>query len=185
VDTYQEMALWVRYFILSMIVNGWARRNEWCDMKLIKHSDLNQPEDHTHNYIIFTNKRNKPAARIYFNVYKTSGTYGEQSYDITQPELLRLLPKLHLILSKFSPDNFLVVKQDKTQVSTDHFAKWLQPFFNQFADGKELNTTTLRHIIASSQYSNEDIEKQEKREEQAEKMGHDIETSFNTYVKKH
>jgi hypothetical protein len=182
VDNWNEYNLWVKYFILYMIVYGkYALRNNWVNMKIIKTST--QPEDKTTNYIIWNKKGSKVSAQLCLNAYKTVKSYGPKSFDITNTEILKLIPKIQELVNKFCHNGYLVCKQNGDPISQDQFSKWFATIFKEFSD-KHLTTTMLRHIVASSQWTPEEIEQQEKREQEADIMGHSIDQSFNTYVKK-
>ena len=182
ITEWTEYNLWVKYFVLYMIVVGkYALRNNWVNMKIIKTST--QPTDRTHNYIIWSKKNNKVSASLCLNQYKTAKTYGAKCFPITDENILKLIPKIQFLVDKFANDNYLVVKQDGEVIAQDQFSKWFAGIFREYSD-KHLTTTALRHIIASSQWTSEEIDKQEGREQVAEVMGHSIEQSFDTYVKK-
>jgi integrase len=182
VDTHKEYITWMFYFLLSMIVNGkYALRNNWVNMKIIKTSDI--PIDKTHNYIIWNRKTNKISGSIILNSYKTVKTYGVKTIPITQPELLSLLPKIQSLIDKKSNNGYLIVKADGDSIGQDQFSKWLASLFKQYS-GKHLTTTSLRHIIASSLWSKEDMKKQEEREKTADIMGHSEKEQYEVYAKK-
>jgi hypothetical protein len=182
ITEWTEYNLWVKYFVLYMIVVGkYALRNNWVNMKIVKTST--PPADKTHNYIIWSKKNNKVSASLCLNQYKTAKTYGAKCFTITDENILKLIPKIHFLLEKFSKDGYLVVKQDGDVIAQDQFSKWFAGIFREYSD-KHLTSTALRHIIASSQWTPDEIDKQEDREQEADVMGHSSEQAFNTYVKK-
>lgn len=184
VDEYGEYNDWMQYFILSMIVKaGYALRNDYANMKLIN-QPFETPVDKSHNYIIWNKKNNKVRAKLCLYQYKTHHAYGDKCYDITDADTLKIIPKVSAILPAFSTDGFILCKRDKTAITQDQYSKWLSAIFRNYAGKTGVASTMLRHIIASSQYTPEEIQQMENLEDQSDKMQHSLKQSFDTYVKK-
>ena len=164
-----------------IVIGKYALRNNWVNMKIIKTNIM--PSDKTHNYIIWSKKNNRISASLCLNQYKTVKTYGSKCFPITDENILKLIPKIQFLIDKFSKDGYLVVKQDGDVIAQDQFSKWFAGIFREYSE-KHLTTTALRHIIASSQWTPEEIDKQDDRAKEADVMGHSSEQAFDTYVKK-
>jgi hypothetical protein len=98
--------------------------------------------------------------KFYFNIYKTSKTYGLQTLDVPKP-LSTLIKKW----VKLNPTDYMLYSSNKQKLSSPQINRILNEAF-----GKNVSTNMLRHIYLSDKYKN--IPKITQMENLAEQMGH-------------
>lgn len=165
----------LEYVILSLYYFFPPKRNQdWALMNIIFKEEPNLPTDK--NYLDYSNKQ------FIFNKYKTSKSKGELIENIPEKlmEVINLYFKFHPLLkgkkiTKTTNVPFLVYYDGKDFTSVNSITRILNRIFN-----KKIGSSMLRHIYTTSKYGN--IVKEMK--EDAQIMGHNIETQINNYIKK-
>jgi integrase len=122
-------------------------------------------DEKTENYI--------KNSKFYFNQYKTSKKYGEQTLAIPK-ELLGYIKKW----TKFQSNEYLLFSSNNKHLSSSQITKHLNRIFG----GKNISVDILRHVYLSNYYK--DIPKVKEMENLASSMGHSISTAINQYIKK-
>jgi len=122
-------------------------------------------DEKTENYI--------KNSKFYFNQYKTSKKYGEQTLAIPK-ELLGYIKKW----TKFQSNDYLLFSSNNKHLSSSQITKHLNRIFG----GKNISVDILRHVYLSNYYK--DIPKVKEMENLASSMGHSISTAINQYIKK-
>jgi hypothetical protein len=107
-----------------------------------KKKDLNEK----YNYILF--KDSEPE-KIIMNQYKTSPTYGKQTFGVTKD--LNELLKLYIKKFKKEPGDFLFGSKDK-EINKSTFLRYIEKSMNEVL-GKPLNIDLIRSILISDFYS--------------------------------
>jgi integrase len=150
--------------LLSFYTNLPPRRA--ADYALMKFS--NDTGDKKFNY--FTDKD-----KLIFHNYKTSKTYGTQEQDISKNKSLLKDLKMYLKHRKPSKTDLLFVKANGVDFNTiNDITRTMNSIF-----GKKISTNMLRSIYVSDKYG----ELKQGMIEDAEKMGHSVDTQQNQYNK--
>lgn len=146
------------------------RRAEYHLLKIIqkKNKKSKLPTDKKFNYLVL-NKNGQPI-RLIFNNYKTSNTYGAQSFDLNDGELDGL------DLSGKENGDFLFTGVSGKEYSQPNFSALVSESF-QKAMGTPLSINDLRHIFITGYISNSKLSDAEK-EKIAERMGHSLSTAM-------
>lgn len=108
-----------------------------------------------------------------FNNYKTSKTYGNQTFDINNNEpLLDILDEY----IKYHPNNrfvlfpLLVSYYGEPYSDASMVSQIINRAFKELPDAKQIGSTMIRHIYLTNEFEDED----EKRKKIADSMGHSI-----------
>lgn len=110
------------------------------------------------------------AGKFYFNVYKTSSTYGLQTLDV--PKTLNTIIKKWI---KLNTTDYMLYSTNKQKLSSPQISRILNNAF-----GKNISTNLLRHIFLSDKYKN--IPALESINNLATAMGHSSATALQ-YIK--
>ena len=105
-------------------------------------------------------------SKLYFNVYKTSSTYGLQTIDVPKP-LSTLLKKW----VKLNHTDYMLYSTNKNKLSSPQVSRILNNAF-----GKAISTNMLRHIYLSNVYKN--VPALTQMENLASQMGHSVSTAM-------
>lgn len=108
--------------------------------------------------------------KFYFNVYKTSSTYGLQIIDVPKP-LNTLLKKW----VKLNTTDYMLYSSNKQKLSSPQISRILNDAF-----GRNVSTNLLRHIFLSTKYAN--IPALESIDRLATQMAHSSAQAFE-YIK--
>ena len=117
-------------------------RNDLSNFKIA--SDKKKELNNEYNYIIL--KDNKPNKIIMLN-YKTSPTYGKQSFNITN-ELSDLL-KIYIDMFKKKNGDYLFSTSDNEPIKRNTFLKYIMKSMDEVL-GKPLNIDLIRSILISN-----------------------------------
>ena len=110
------------------------------------------------------------AGKMYFNIYKTSATYGLQTLDVPKP--------LNAIIKKWiklNPTDYMLYSTNKQKLSSPQINRILNNAF-----GKAISTNMLRHIYLTNVYK--DIPALTAMDNLALEMGHSTGTAME-YIK--
>jgi hypothetical protein len=92
--------------------------------------------------------------KMYFNNYKTAGTYGVQSID-TPHDLQTIIKKHYPVKKKFEPF-FLLHNNDNSQLSENGLTRIMNKIF-----GKKISVSMLRNIFLTDKFSGQKTELQD------------------------
>ena len=109
---------------------------------------------------------------FYFNIYKTSKTYGQQTLDVKS-----LAPESNKILKKWvtvNPTDYLLFSSVEKKLEPSQVTRMIGNIL-----GKNISTDLLRHIYLTEKYG----KVQEEMKTDSEAMGHDTQTQA-LYIKK-
>jgi hypothetical protein len=109
---------------------------------------------------------------FYFNIYKTSKTYGQQTLDVKS-----LAPEFNKILKKWvtvNPTDYLLFSSVEKKLEPSQVTRMIGNIL-----GKNISTDLLRHIYLTEKYG----KVQEEMKNDSEAMGHDTQTQA-LYIKK-
>ena len=109
---------------------------------------------------------------FYFNIYKTSKTYGQQTLDVKS-----LAPEFNKILKKWvaaNPTDYLLFSSVEKKLEPSQVTRMINNIL-----GKTISTGLLRHIYLTEKYG----KVQEEMQNVSEAMGHDMQTQA-LYIKK-
>ena len=109
--------------------------------------------------------------KFYFNIYKTSGTYGLQTLDV--PKALNTLIKKWI---KLNNNDYMLYSTNNNKLSSPQINRILNNAF-----GKSISTNMLRHIYLTEQYKN--IPAISEMQDLAREMGHSTAQAME-YIKK-
>ena len=126
------------------------------------------------NYDVKTDnyyKNTKTGGKFYFNIYKTSKTYGLQTLDIPK-DLNNIIKKW----VKLNTNDYMLFSSNNKKLSSPQITKILNTIFD-----KNVSTTMLRHIYLTNKYK--DVPALEKMENLAQDMGHSISQAME-YIKR-
>ena len=102
-----------------------------------------------------TNKDNYyKNGKFIFYIYKTSKTYGEQSFDVKEKA-----PEIYKILSKWikcDPSDYLLFSSNQNKLTSPQITKLLNNIFD-----KHVSVDLLRHIYLTNKYGNIQAEMQQ------------------------
>ena len=110
------------------------------------------------------------AGKMYFNIYKTSATYGLQTLDVPKP--------LNTIIKKWiklNPTDYMLYSTNKQKLSSPQIDRILNNAF-----GKAVSTNMLRHIYLTNVYK--DVPALTAMDHLALEMGHSTGTAME-YIK--
>ena len=168
-----------QYLILRSYLS-FQLRNDYADMKIIKKKEydkINSKEKNLNNYlVIFPNKQKK----FYINNFKNVDSLGSKILDIDK--------KLNNIINlwlKFNKSGWYLVKKDrKNPMNPNNITKYLNKIFKNYADGKKISSSMLRHIIISHKLKNApSLKEKEKQEEEVKKKFMHSDLMHNLYRK--
>lgn len=158
------------YLILSLYVALPPKRNQ--DWTLMKISNSNN-NDANYNYLNLKNNE------FIFNKYKTYKKNGELIEKIPEDllQVIKVYLKYHPLYKNNKKSNpyFLVYYDGSPLSSVNSITRILNNIFN-----KKIGSSMLRHIFLSSKFGNT----VEEMKQTAEKMGHNINTAIDVYIKK-
>jgi hypothetical protein len=171
--TKKDLQTIQNYFILSFYLDT-PLRNDLNNTKVIKlnqYNKLSEQEKKESNYMVYGNK--------YFlslSQYKTAKKYGLKKIDLSND----IIKAFRLWQDKFNPNkDYLLININTNEPMSSHqLTLTLTKLFKKYLD-KNISTTMLRHIVLSEKFG--DVKKE--MEEMANKMGHDINTQQQIYVK--
>ena len=109
---------------------------------------------------------------FYFNIYKTSKTYDQQTLDVKS-----LAPEFNKILKKWvasNPTDYLLFSSVEKKLEPSQVTRMIGNIL-----GKNISTDLLRHIYLTEKYG----KVQEEMKNDSEAMGHDTQTQA-LYIKK-
>jgi hypothetical protein len=109
---------------------------------------------------------------MYFNIYKTSKTYGQQTLDVKT-----LAPEFNKIIKKWvicNPTDYLLFSSVEKKLEPSQVTRMINNIL-----GKAVSTDLLRHIYLTEKYGKVQAEMQS----DSQAMGHDMQTQA-LYIKK-
>ena len=150
-----------RFFILAFL-GGFhfppRRSQDYTELKL---KNFNKDED---NYYL--------KGSLYFNIYKTSKSFGEQTIKLPE-ELDKMIKKYMKLINN---DYFFFNPKTEKKFTSPNITQLINGIF-----GKKVSTNMLRHIYLSNKYK--DVPALKEMEKTATEMGHDFKTALEMYVK--
>ena len=174
-DTYTKKDLQTvqNYFIITFYLDT-PLRNDLNNTKVIKLNEYNKLTDkdkNESNYLVYGNK--------YFlslSQYKTAKKYGLKKIDLSND----IIKAFRLWYDKFNPNKeYLLINLNSNEPLSSHqLTITLTKLFKKYLD-KNISTTIIRHIILTEKFG--DVKKE--MEQMADKMGHDINTAQQIYIK--
>jgi hypothetical protein len=148
--TYGDMVSIQQFIYCKLLSHFEPRRLEYASLRFITPAKLelfSKTEKAGFNYILMAPK----TWRLVWNSYKTSRTYGEQSFDIPTG-LKTTLRKLHAILEKRVPAGWVFFTRNNHHMSRSTFSKFVKELFRMFM-GKPYTQNTVRSIRVSSMFA--------------------------------
>ena len=172
--TPREKELLSVFTILNYLVRI-PTRNDMAEQRLTTKSFYNkQSEEEKKKYNWLLREKGKMTA-IYQN-YKTNGKYGEKRVDIPA-DLMKILNSYIRNLGLKAGD-FLFTNSKGNPYTRNMISQLLIKWSKRYLD-KSISTTMIRKIVATHHFG----EMKRKQKELAEKMGHDVNTQNNVYIK--
>jgi integrase len=139
-----ELDLLQQYVILRTYIT-FPLRNDFADMRVIKAAawkKMTKKRRSAANYLVLLPKNKK---EFHINLFKTAKSLG--------PKVLSIPPKLNKLINlwlKFNKSGFFMVKKNGSDpISANGITKFLNKLFSEYADGKKISTSMLRHIVIS------------------------------------
>jgi len=171
--TKKDLQTIQNYFILTFYLNT-PLRNDLNNTKVIKlnqYNKLSEEEKKESNYMVYGAKN-----FLSLSQYKTAKKYGLKKIDLSND----IIKAFRLWHDKFNPNKeYLLINLNTNEPMTSHqLTITLTKLFKKYLD-KNISTTMLRHIVLSEKFG--DVKKEMK--EMADKMGHDVNTQQQIYVK--
>jgi hypothetical protein len=171
--TKKDLQTVQNYFILTFYLNT-PLRNDLNNTKVIKlnqYNKLSEEEKKESNYMVYGSKN-----FLSLSQYKTAKKYGLKKIDLSND----IIKAFRLWYDKFNPNKeYLLINLNTKEPMTSHqLTLTLTKLFKKYLN-KNISTTMLRHIVLSEKFG--DVKKEMK--EMADKMGHDVNTQQNIYVK--
>lgn len=171
--TKKDLQTIQNYFILSFYLDT-PLRNDLNNTKVIKlnqYNKLSEQEKKESNYMVYGNK--------YFlslSQYKTAKKYGLKKIDLSND----IIKAFRLWFDKFNPNKeYLLININTNEPMSSHqLTLTLTKLFKKYLD-KNISTTMLRHILLTEKFG----EVKKEMEQMADKMGHDINTAQQIYIK--
>jgi hypothetical protein len=162
-----EYGLIQKYVLLRWYL-AYPIRNNVADTRVVsqtEYDNLSESDREDNNYLI----RDNGKYTFKLNKYKNVKRLGVKSYDIN-PQITKLLNKW----LKINKSGYIFTLTDgRTPLSPNGITKVLQSIFSEFADGRKISTSMLRHIQIS-----DDLKDEPTRAEQKEKARR-IEDKYN------
>tara|TARA_R110000764_G_scaffold5211_11_gene20907 strand:+ start:335 stop:1270 length:936 start_codon:yes stop_codon:yes gene_type:complete len=164
----KDKKLLMVYVILSILIEN-PMRNDLSSMKIIGkkgYNNLTDKEKEDNNYLVIE----KGLLKFILNSYKTSKKYKEKIINISKPleKIIRMYMRIHKLGN--GDTLFPISRNGISQLLIKTSKKYLN---------KNISTTMIRKIVASDLL--QDVK--EKENELSNKMGTDIETIKDIYVK--
>lgn len=171
--TKKDLQTVQNYFILTFYLNT-PLRNDLNNTKVIKlnqYNKLSEEEKKESNYMVYGSKN-----FLSLSQYKTAKKYGLKKIDLSND----IIKAFRLWYDKFNPNKeYLLINLNTKEPMTSHqLTLTLTKLFKKYLN-KNISTTMLRHIVLSEKFG--DVKQEMK--EMADKMGHDVNTQQNIYVK--
>lgn len=166
--TAKEKKLLMVYCILSILIEN-PMRNDLSQMKIISkkvYNKLSDKEKENNNYLVME----KTSLKFILNDYKTSKKYAEKIIQISKP--LEKIIRMYMRINNLKNGDILfpLTRNAISQLLIKTSKKYI---------GKSISTTIIRKIVASDLLKGvKEIEKK-----LSNKMGTDIDTIKNVYVK--
>ncbi len=166
--TAKEKKLLMVYCILSILIEN-PMRNDLSQMKIISkkvYNKLSDKEKEDNNYLVME----KTSLKFILNDYKTSKKYAEKIIQISKP--LEKIIRMYMRINNLKNGDILfpLTRNAISQLLIKTSKKYI---------GKSISTTIIRKIVASDLLK--DVKEIEKK--LSNKMGTDIDTIKNVYVK--
>ena len=138
----------LQFFVYCKLLHFYEpRRLEYSSLRFLTPGKLalfTQAEQNKLNYVLMGTKKWK----LVYNNYKTSRTYGSQSYDIP-PGLKTTLRKVHAIFEPLVPAGWVYFTKNKRPMSHSTFSKFLKTMFKTYT-GKNWTQNVVRSIRVSA-----------------------------------
>jgi hypothetical protein len=167
-----EYNIMLQHLLLSLY-RQYALRNDYALMRVRTPSQYKVDNDDLYNYLII-NPNNTRDSYFILNNYKTNKTYGSKKI-IVDKKTLKLIRRF----LKFSPNpSMLIVDHSGNPFTRNRLSKFLISTFKTLVN-KSIGTQILRKSYLSGKYS--DI--MDEMKEDAEIMGHSINTQQTVYIK--
>lgn len=109
---------------------------------------------------------------FYFNVYKTAKSFGEQKIELP----IEIDKQVKKYIKKIENEYFFFNPKTGNKLTSPNITLMINSIF-----GKKVSTNMLRHFFLSNKYK--DIPALLEMEDTAKKMGHDLSTALEMYVK--
>ena len=159
----------VQKYVLLRFYLAYPMRNNVADTKVVSLSEYRTMDDDERkgaNYLIREGKK----YIFKLNKFKNVKRIGAKSYDIN-PDISKLLTKWF----KINDSEWMFTLNDgRTPLSSNGVTKVLNSIFSEFANGKKISTSMLRHIQISDDLKDEPTiaEKKSKAEKTEDKYQH-------------
>ena len=139
----------LQHFVYCKLINHFEpRRLEYSSLRFITPEKLNvfsETERKSMNYILMT-KRGR--WKLTYNSYKTSRTYGVQTFDVP-PGFKTTLKKIERIFSTRVPAGWLFFSRNNRPLSHSSFSKFVKDLCQTYV-GKKWTQNTIRSIRVSA-----------------------------------
>ena len=148
---YTELTVLQQYVFAKLLSHFEPRRLEVSRLRFITPDQLRlfSPSDiKKMNYILMAPKH----WQLVYNYYKTSRSYGAQSYKIP-PGLKTTLKKVYAIFSKTVPEGWVFFTRNNRPMSHSSFSKFVKDFFKTYF-GRSWTQNTVRSIRVSALFKN-------------------------------
>ena len=145
--TFSDLVILQQFVYLKMLHFYEPRRLEYSSLRFLTPVQLavfSAPEQKKMNYILTTRGKWK----IVYNSYKTSRSYGTQSYDIP-PGFKTTLRKIQAIFAKRVPSGWLFFARNGKPLGHSAFSKWVKDLFKTYV-GKPWTQNVVRSIRVSA-----------------------------------
>lgn len=109
---------------------------------------------------------------FYFNVYKTAKSFGEQKIELP----IEIDKQVKKYIKKIDNEYFFFNPKTGNKLTSPNITLMINSIF-----GKKISVNMLRHFYLSNKYK--DIPALLEMEDTAKKMGHDLSTALEMYVK--
>ena len=140
----------VQKYVLLRFYLAYPMRNNVADTKVVsaeEYQTLDDDERKGSNYLIREGKK----YIFKLNKFKNVKRIGVKSYDIN-PEISKLLTKWF----KINDSQYMFTLNDgRTPLSANGVTKIMNSIFSEFADGRKISTSMLRHIQISDDLKDE------------------------------
>ena len=160
----------VQKYVLLRFYLAYPMRNNVADTKVVSPAEYKGLDDDVRkgaNWLIRDGK-NKYIFKL--NKFKNVKRIGVKSYDIN-PDISKLLTKWFKINDS---EWFFTLNDGRTPLSANGVTKVMNSIFSEFADGRKISTSMLRHIQISDDLKDEPTlaEKKAKDEKTEQKYQH-------------
>jgi hypothetical protein len=173
-----EYGLIQKYVLLRFYVSH-PMRNNVSNTKVLsqkEYDDLKEDDKNSHNYLI----REKNKYKFMLNNFKNVKRIGKKEITIDD-NIAKLLSKW----LKINTSGWFFTLNNKTEPLTSNgVTKIMNSIFSEYADGKKISTSMIRHISISDDLKNELTIAEKKKKEEATENKYQHSSSMNDTYRK-